>query len=200
MPGRQSLEMNFTSAAFTMDMFEAANAVTGVDEKAIISEAKKYDVVGGTVVLPYKVEAESIYINGLNKGETAGEGIFSVEIDEDMPSATITFSETDVKDGDQIEVFFDREVEGVHTLNMTTTNPSARGSLTARWPVYAGSDNGAESAIKGYVEVFVPLCRVSALPGFSTSYKSASTFALGFSAMDAGRSDGLWYTIRYIPA
>lgn len=192
--------MTFTSAAFSMDLFEAANAVNGVDEKAMIAEAKKYDVVGGTIVLPYKVDAESIYINGLEKGETAGEGVFTVEVDEELGSATITFGKTDVADGDQVEVFFEREVEGVHTLNMTTTNPSARGSLTARWPVYAGSDDGAESAIKGYVEVFVPLCRVNALPGFSTSYKSASTFALGFTAMDAGRSDGLWYTIRYIPA
>lgn len=190
--------MTFTSAAFSMDLFEAANAVNGVDGVIVTSEAKKYDVAGGTIVVPYKVDVESIYINGMEQGETAGEGIYSVETDEELGSVTITFA--GIEDGTQIEVFFDREVEGGHSLNMTTTNPSARGSLTARWPVYAGSDDGAESAIKGYVEVFVPLCRVSTLPGFSTNYKSAATFALGFSALDAGRSDGLWYTIRFIPA
>lgn len=192
--------MTFTSAAFSMDIFEAANAVNGVTAETTISEAKKYAVEGTTITLPYKVDVESVYINGLEKADEADKGKFSVAAVDGGTGAIITFSAEDVQAGELVEVFFDHAVADVHTLNMTTTNPSARGTLTARWPVYAGSDDGSESAIKGHVEVFVPLCRVSSLPGFSNSYKTASTFALTFSALDAGRPDGLWYTIRYIPA
>lgn len=198
--GQQTLEMVFTSAEFSMDMFSAANAVDGVDATAMISEVKSYMVTANSIVIPYKTDVESIYINGLEKADAIGEGVFTVEVDEDMPSTTITFNEGEVEEGTEIEVFFDREVENVHTLNMTTSAPSSRGSVTARWPLYAGSQDGAESAIKGYIQIEIPLCRVTALPGFDSSYKTASTQSVTFSAMDAGRADELWYLIRYIPA
>lgn len=198
--GQQTLEMTFTSAEFTMEMFEAANGVNAVDGTAMISEVKSYMVTGNSIVIPYKVDADSIWINGLEKDNAAGEGKFAVEVEEQGNSTTITFGEGDVEDGTDVEVFFDREVENVHTLNMTTSAPSSRGSVTARWPLYAGSEDGAESAIKGYIQIEIPLCRVTALPGFDSSYKTASTQSVTFSAMDAGRADELWYLVRFIPA
>lgn len=198
--GQQTLEMTFTSAEFTMEMFEAANGVNAVDGTEMISEVKSYMVTGNSIVIPYKVDADSVWINGLEKGNAAGEGKFAVEVEEQGNSTTITFAEGDIEDGTDVEVFFDREVENVHTLNMTTSAPSSRGYVTARWPLYAGSEDSAESSIKGYIQIEIPLCRVTALPGFDSSYKSASTQSVTFSAMDAGRADELWYLVRFIPA
>lgn len=183
-----------------MDMFAAANAIDGVDETTMVSDVKSYSVAGDSIVIPYVINTETVYIRGMEKGDAAAEGVYTVEVDDEMKQTTITFNTGEIEAGTDVQVFFDREIENVHTLNMTTSAPSARGSVTARWPLYAGSQDGAESAIKGYIQIEIPLCRVTALPGFDTSYKSAATNSVTFSAMDAGRADELWYLLRYIPA
>ncbi|MDO4357276.1 MAG: hypothetical protein Q4E13_12280 [Clostridia bacterium] len=195
--GQQTLDITFTSAEFTMDMFSAANGVDGVDGAVNIEEVKKYTVTGNKITIPYKVDADSVYIRGMEAADAVGEGKYTVTPGDE--STEIAFNTGEVPDGTDVQVFFEREVENVHTLNMTTSAPSSRGSVTARWPLYAGSNDGAESAVKGYVQIEIPLCRVTALPGFDTSYKTAATNAVTFSAMDAGRADELWYLLRYIP-
>lgn len=192
--------MTLTSAEFTMEMFEAANGVNAVDETVFIDEVKSYPVVSNSIIIPFKVDAESVYINGLTKGDAVAEGVFTVEVSEDEAETVITFNEGEFENDTDVEVFFDREVENVRTLNMTTGAPSSRGAAFMRWPLYAGSEDGAESAIKGYIQLEVPLCRVTALPGFDSSYKTASTQSITLSAMDAGRADERWYALRYIPA
>ena len=58
---------------------------------------------------------------------------------------------------------------------------------------------GTEASIKGYLHIYFPRVRATALPGFSASYKAAQTNAVTFSNMDAGRADKLGYSMIYEP-
>lgn len=159
--------MTFTSAEFTMDMFEAANAIEGKEGTSFIEEVRSFNVVGNKITIPYKIDANTIYIRGMVKATAPVTGKYSVTVSD--TESVVTFAEGDFAAGDAVQVFYDREVADVHTLTMTTSAPSARGAVTARWPLYAGSKDGAEAAIKGYLQIEIPLCRVTALPGFDTS-------------------------------
>ena len=182
-----------------MDMFSAANGVNGSTAKEWVDETRSYVVSSNAITIPYKINADDVYIDGMKMAESEPSSEGEYKVDAQDGNSTITFNEGDFDDGAEVQVFFQREVENVHTMNTTTTAPSSRGEVIARWPVYAGSNDGAESAIKGYVQIMMPLARVTALPGFDTSYKTAATNAVTFSAMDAGRADELWYRIQFIP-
>ena len=74
-----------------------------------------------------------------------------------------------------------------------------KGSLYAHWPVYSSGTDCTESAIKGWLHLYVPRVRVTALPGFDNSYKSAATNGVTFSAIDPKRADEKMYDIYYEP-
>lgn len=77
---------------------------------------------------------------------------------------------------------------------------AAVGEAVMKWPVYAAGDDCTDSAIKGYAILRLYRCRVTQMPGFDTSYKSAATNAVTFSAMDAKKADGEIYELAYIDA
>ena len=56
---------------------------------------------------------------------------------------------------------------------------------------------GTEQNIKGYLHIYMPKVRATALPGFSASYKSAQTNSVTFAAMDAKRGDKQSYSMIY---
>ena len=74
----------------------------------------------------------------------------------------------------------------------------AAGEAVLKWPVYASGDDCTDSAIKGYVIMRLYRARITQLPGFDSSYKSAETFSFELSAMDAKRDDGMIYDIAYV--
>ena len=74
-----------------------------------------------------------------------------------------------------------------------------KGSLYAHWPVYSSGTDCTESAIKGWLHLYVPRVRVTALPGFDNSYKSAATNGVTFAAIDPKRADEKMYDIYYEP-
>lgn len=52
---------------------------------------------------------------------------------------------------------------------------------------YNSGDDCSEAGIKGYYYVRVFLARITTVPGFDTSYKSAATFQFTLTALDASR-------------
>ena len=74
---------------------------------------------------------------------------------------------------------------------------TAVGEAVLKWPVYASGDDCSDSAIKGYLILRMYRARITRMPGFDDSYKSASTFQFQLSAMDAKRDDGKIYELAY---
>ena len=64
---------------------------------------------------------------------------------------------------------------------------------------YSDGTSCADAAVKAILHLHIYRCRVTALPGFSNSYKSASTNGLTFAAMNPKRGDKAMYDLIYEP-
>ena len=182
-------------------MFAMANAVIMKQADVATLESKLYEVAEGSkIVIPYETQAGSVKINGFEAAEAAAAGKFSVEVvSEDAPSTTITFFEGDVAVGDTLRVAYRRRVNGASVATVKTNSTTAKGSLYAHWPVYSSGTDCTESSVKGWLHLYIPRVRVTALPGFDNSYKSAATNSVTFSAIDPKRADEKMYDLYYEP-
>ena len=101
--------------------------------------------------------------------------------------------------GDTLRVAYRRRVNGASVATVKTNSTTAKGSLYAHWPVYSSGTDCTESSIKGWLHLYIPRVRVTALPGFDNSYKSAATNSVTFSAIDPKRADEKMYDLYYEP-
>lgn len=154
-------------------MFAMANAVKMKQGDVSTLESKLFDVETGLkITLPYEVKAGSVRINGFTETTEADAGKFSVTVTaagEGAPKTEITFSEGDVNIGDTLRVAYRRRVNGASVATVKTNSTTAKGALFAHWPVYSSGTDCTESAVKGYLHLFIPRVRVTALPGFDNS-------------------------------
>ena len=183
-------------------MFAMANAVSMTHGDVATLESKLYEVeTGPKIKIPYEVQKGSVRIDGFEETDSeATTGKFTVEITSGVGSSTtVTFAEGDVKEGDTLRVAYRRRVNGASVATVRTNSTTAKGSLYAHWPVYSSGTDCTESSVKGYLHLYIPRVRVTALPGFDNSYKSAATNGVTFSAIDPKRADEKMYDIYYEP-
>lgn len=118
----------------------------------------------------------------------------------EVPAHTLVkFHSGDAAKDDIVRVVY-RVVKSAEKAKILTNSTSARGEVTMKWPVYSSGADCSEAAIKGYVILTIYLARVSAMPGFDTSYKSAATNSVTFAAIDPRRADGQMYSVSYVAA
>jgi hypothetical protein len=166
-------------------------------------ESKYFNVETGLkIAIPYQTKEKSVRIKGFTEAEatTAAAGKFAVNHGAGNPPKTeITFHTGDVKVGDKLRIAYRRRVNAAQTVTVLTTSKTANGSLFAHWPVYSTGTDINQSAIKGYLHLTIPRVRVTALPGFDTSYKSAATNSITFAAVDPKDASEQMYTLTYEP-
>lgn len=194
LPGQGTMELTMTSGQFDADLFAMANGRDFEDDAAYtMPVTETLQIAENKITLSREPVEDSLYIRGLTQGEAAAEGIYAVE------GSEVTFAEGEGGDANgMVEVSYDVLCTDAQVVQIDN-NTSAIGEAVFKWPVYAGGSDCSDSAIKGHVIMKVYKCRVTAMPGFDTSYKSAATNAVTFSAMDAKRADGSVYSIGYVP-
>lgn len=64
---------------------------------------------------------------------------------------------------------------------------------------YSDGTSCADAAVKAILHLYIPRVRVTALPGFSNSYKQAATNGLTFAAMDPKLGSKSMYDLVYEP-
>lgn len=200
----RGLECSFTNAMFDGDMFEIANAGSAVDGDSYTLETKKYAVVADSkIVLPFEVDVNSVYIRGLTLSTetTSKAGSYTVSkstATQGTPiTTTITFDSTDAAVGDEVLVSYKRRIADAHDIIVNTNTASAKGEAWMHWPVYSSGTDCTEAAIKGWIHVHVYRVRVTALPAIDSSYKTAATHAMTFTALDPQRADNKMYRVTY---
>ncbi len=164
----RTLEFTFDSSAFTLDMFAMANAAAIKEGEATYDtlESKLYEVKSNTVTIPYKVTAGSVKVSGYEVAESASTGKIAVKTVDN--ETTVTFAAGDVTDGDTIRVAYRRILgENANVVTVTTKSTTAKGALYAHWPVYSSGTDCTEAAVKGWVHLYIPRVRVTALPGLT---------------------------------
>ena len=181
-----------------------ANATNIVDGDFGTLETKRYEVETGLkITIPYECQTGSVKIRGMEEATTAAAGKFSVSITaataDTAGKTEVTFNEGDATVGDTIRVSYRRRVVGASKMTVTTKATTAKGALYAHWPVYSSGTDCTESSVKGWLHLYLPRCRVTALPGFDNSYKSASTNSVTFAAIDPKRADEKMYDLYYEP-
>lgn len=200
-------EFTFDISNFTMELFEMTNAVNAANGDYGTLETKRYEVETGLKInLPFEVKTGSVKILGLTEETTDAElaaGKFKVTItaaQENTAGKTeIVLHETDAALGDTVRVSYRRRIVNAQRVTVKTTSKTARGALYAHYPVYSSGMDCTESAIKAWIHIEIPRVRVTALPGFNTTYKQASTFSVTFSGLDPKRPDGQMWAIYFEP-
>ena len=173
-------EVTFASAEFDLEMFEMANASHITKGDFSTFETDLFAVAADhTVTLPFEVQAGSVKIRNLEETTetTPTTGKFKVAItaatENAAGSTTITFAEADVTTGDEMRVGYKRRVVNGDRLLVKTTATTAKGELYLHYPISTSGDDCTEQNTKGYLHIYFPKVRATALPGFSASYKSA---------------------------
>lgn len=195
--------MSFSSAKFTMDLFSMSHGVPITKRDTSTMESKHFAVgADHTIEIPYQTKEGSIRIKGFTEleGDTPEAGKFIVEHGTDSTAKTvITFDEDDCAIGDKMRVAYRRRVNSASVTTVQTSNRTATGSLAVHWPVYSDGSDVAESSVKGWLHMELPKVRVTAFPGFETSYKTAATNSITFSAIDPKEANEQMYTLTYEP-
>lgn len=185
LPGQSTFEISMTSGQFNADLFAMANDVKFAEDAAYSTfKTETLEASQNKITLTETPIAGTVAIRGL-------------EADTDFTVADNVVSFTGTQTGN-VEVSYEYTVTG--NVVKIDNKKAAVGEAVMKWPIYAAGDDCSESAIKGYVILRIYRCRVTQMPGFDTSYKSAATNAVTFSAMDAKKADGEVYEIAYIDA
>ena len=199
-----TLEFQFDIANFDMTLFELSNATNAEEGDYGVVESKRYQVEAGPqITLPYEVQEGSVAIRGLEEDTAAAAGKFKVVITasaaETAGSTVITLDAGDASVGDTIRVAYRRRVVNGGKVTVKTMDTTAKGQFYAHWPIYSAGTDCTEAAIKGWLHLYLPAVRVTALPGFSNSYKSAANTGITVSAMNPKRADGKMYDLIWEP-
>ena len=199
-----TLEFNFESAEFNLDIFEMATASKIEEGDFGTYESGRFEVEAGLkVVLPFEVKEGSVLIRGLESASTAAAGKFAVAItasgEETAGKTEITFGSGDVQVGDEVRVVYQRRIIGAAKVSVKTTSTAAKGALYANWDLYSDGSSCSDATRKARLHLVIYRVRVTTMPGFNTQWKQGATNGLTFSAMDARRADKKMFDLVYEP-
>jgi len=206
LPGQSTFEMNLTSGKFEADLFVMTNSTEFVENANYQTTYTETLVPDGNneVELRYIPVTGTVSIAGMEEtaqtpsdGGASGKPTFKVTIitgtGSEAVGAKVTFASGVVQS--QVEVSYYYTISANEAL--IDNRSSAMGEAVLKWPVYGNGDDCTDAAIIGYAIMRVFKCRVTAQPGFDSSYKTAGTYQFTLAAMDAKRNDEKTYSLAY---
>lgn len=197
LPGQSTMEISMTSGQFNGELFALANGTNfEADEnyETFYTEHLTPDATSHAVTLKHTPKEATVSIAGMTEGTQAADETQEANATFAVDGATVTFPAS--IEG-PVEISYVYVVDGAHVA-MIDNKTSAIGEAVFKWPVYNSGDDCTEASIKGYVIMHVFRCRVTQMPGFDTSYKSAATNSVTWATLDAKRDDDKAYSIAYV--
>lgn len=217
------MEMQFTSGQFHADMFIMANnkaegfapsetaTTLPITEYVVAQSVAGSNNMSKLVLSDVPAGADTINVRGFTATDAEGNDAPTsvaasklvlytyTDLNTSKTIAELYAQKDEVPVGTTVDVTYEKQYTAGVVKEMLVDNRStAMGKVICKWPVYGSSDVCTDSAIRGYVIMTIFKARVTAAPGFDTSYKSAATNQITLSAMDAKREDGMVYSIAYI--
>lgn len=180
--------MQITSGKFEAELFSMANGTEFTDNASYTMPCVEHvhPDSNGEVILTNVPTASSLYIEGMTMvayNATLASGQYKLKTNGASEKTLVFYMgdstanpvvPPDVPTGVNVEVHY--EYTQAVKEAMIDNRSSAIGEAILVWPVYASSDDcSVSSSIIGYVVMKVFRCRVTAAPGFDSSYKSANT-------------------------
>ena len=203
LPGSGTMEMQFTSGQFDGELFAMANARKfAADADFLAPVTEHLTVVKGTgsdtslqVTLANTPAANTAVMIGDLSSDTAAGASSHLDVEGKVVKIGNTAG---ISEGDHVDVSYFVSTTGASSISVNNQD-AAIGEAICCWPVYNSGDDCTESSIKGHLYMDVYRCRVTAMPGFDTSYKSAATNQITLSTMDSKRTDGAAYKLVFVP-
>lgn len=199
-----ALEASFTSAKFSMALFEMAHNEASTTASDIARpKTIRVDVTGDAgSFTDAKADVTKVYINGLTLVGAEVTPLTTGKFHATLAQSTVSlaFYADDVADGTTIDVTYYTKLEAGTQLTIPTEGASARGELTFTYPVYSSGIDCEDASLLGELVIVIYKARVTTAPGFDSSYKSASTNQVTVTAMDPRRQDGAMYDMFFIEA
>ena len=199
--GQSTFEMQITSGKFESELFSFANNknVWESDDDfeipgTVIEEVNATD---NSITLPHKAVAGSVQIDQLEEDTETGDGKFTTEVitgTDSVQRTKVTFEAAMAGKTVRVNYSYTAAVDYINVDNKA----SAICEAVLEFPVYDDGTNCALAAVMGHVYVKVFKARITQMPGMDGSYKSASTFQMTLSALDAKRADEAVYQIYYV--
>ena len=152
--------------------------------------AERHEIVSSMITLLETPIEGSVAIRGMEEVDSQPTETGKFQVDYENKQVKFNSAEEGT-----IEVIYDY-VKDVQEA-IITNKESAIGEASLIYPVYGSGDDCTESAIIGYYIVKVFRARITTAPGFDSSYKTAATFQLTLSALDAKRNDEGCYSTAY---
>jgi hypothetical protein len=201
-PGQGTLELQMTSAQFNADLFAMANGVEFQDDPTFQMPVTEYVEVKvenntRTLTLTNEPVEGTVSILHLKEGPEAGQPDADTGLSTFKVEGKVITLPDDEKIKGTIEVYYETEVATAKSVDINN-QAAATGEAICKWPVYAAGDDCSGSAIKGYAILKIYKARVTQMPGFDTSYKSAATNAITLSAMDAKKLNQEAYKLTFV--
>lgn len=199
LPGQSTFEMNITSGKFEADLFVMANATKFKD---LTGGTNAYQMAATEILTPnnnhivtlaHAPIADTISIaypdsDGMMASTTAttvAAGTYKITPPSGDEGYTIEFNADDVANVDTVTISYYynlvSEINGVGESieeAQIDNRSSAIGEAILVWPVYGSGDECTDSSIIGNVIMKVYKARVTAAPGFDSSYKQANTLTV----------------------
>ena len=210
LPGQSTMEMQATSGQFNAEIFAMANGQNFTENGTYMIPFTEV-VELKTGVTSYTIhtdapivntEAYPVSVEGMTAAESATgipAGSFyvaaSTGADDTGYDTVITVGDFANADGVatmDVTYYLEKAVKQIQIDNKTT----AVGELIAKWPVYSSGEEGNAGGVKGHLIMQVYKCRITQMPGFDTSYKSAATNSVTFSTVES-RAHEHAYSIAY---
>lgn len=203
LPGQSTMEMQATSGQFNAELFAMANGQAFEEKDFYVPFTETFEVDSSKAITlkhagivndadhPITVEGMEAAVGTSGALEA---GFYKVgEIASD--SCTVTFGDMTNDEGISyvdVTYYAKQTVKEIDIDNKST----AVGELIAKWPVYSSGEEGNAGGVKGHLIMQVYKCRITQMPGFDTSYKSAATNSVTFSTVES-RAHEHAYSIAY---
>lgn len=194
----KEMNIEFESAGITSDLF--AMSASKVTQKAEFSslESKRYTVnQDNQIILPFLIQDKSVSIYKLKQAQAPAPGAFSYEMKDSK--TILTFDPSDFGEDDDVRVAYKRIIQDAEVMTTTTRLKAVTGSVTVHWPVYSGTKDKSDTAIKGYLHMLIYRVKLTEPPTINTSYKTAATPHVSMMALDPKRLDGKLCQFIYEP-
>jgi hypothetical protein len=197
-PKSTKIEVKITNAEFSLNQLEMTSGGTVTIGAKEFSKYGDIFVVEATnkITIPEVAIVGSVRINGFTEVTTVvATGQFKVTI---AASETTVQFFTDVAIGTEIKPSYKvLTAATVAGLSVKTTDVPGSGEVILTWPIYESEE--VESAIWATGQLVLYKAKINQSSKIGGAYKSASTFDINFSTLDARRQDKKAWDFNIVP-
>lgn len=204
------MEMQATSGQFNAEIFSMANGQNFVEnETYMVPFTEVVELKADTFA--YTIHTTAAIVN-TEAYPVSIEGMTATDSNSSVPAGCFHVGESTTGANGGFDTIITigsfTNDEGVATMDVTyyiaqavkqiqvDNKTTAVGELIAKWPVYSSGEEGNAGGVKGHLIMQVYKCRITQMPGFDTSYKSAATNSVTFSTVES-RAHEHAYSIAY---